>query len=278
MKWRLREYLAFLEREGYAPGTIRGRCYVLRRFEAARFDLDRFRDGMPESLMARHDQLLAVRAFLRWAEDARAETIALPPLPKSCPLRPPSPDDVRRLLRSVEGGTPVRVRDRAMFELIYSAGLRACEIRRLNLADVDLGAGVVTVVGKGGRMRRAPIGPSASAWIGTYLAGARPRLHPKGDELFVTWKGGPLAYTEVYAIVRRRAAGAETSARITPHALRRAAAAHCQAEGMNARALQELLGHADLKNLDRYTAFGLGELRRVMERFHPRGTMRVGRS
>ncbi len=186
------------------------------------------------------------------------------------PLPPPSREEVESFLASVEGAAPTDVRDRAMLELMYSSALRGCEVRRLRLGDIDLADGLVRVQGKGGHERVVPVGRIARAWIARYVAEGRPRLSPACDALFVTWRGRAFTIESFQEVMHRRAAGRS----ITGHALRRAAALHCLAEGMSARELQELLGHADLKNLERYTGLSRMELRRVLERLHPRWALR----
>jgi len=269
-------HLAHLAQAGYSPQTIYGRRRALARFLACGGCVERFRGGLPASLYSAHDELSHVRSFLTWAgREGEAEAIRLPRLPEPVPLTPPSRDDVRRFLAALVPRSPAGLRDRAIVELIYSSALRACEVRRLKLADVDLAKGVVRVRGKGGRERIAPLGAAASGWLSRYLASARPLLRPRTDSFFASGFGRPLDYTSVVTIFDRRRGRVTTSVKITAHALRRAAAAHCQAAGMNVRELQEFLGHADLKSIDRYTGVRLEELRAVLERCHPRCAMRL---
>jgi integrase/recombinase XerC len=141
--------------------------------------------------------------------------------------------------------------------------MRGCEVARLRLEDVDLAARVVRVHGKGGRERSAPLGKAAAEWLSRYLVDGRSSLNPTCDAFFAGATGRRL---EVAGIRARLVP-------LTPHDLRRAAAAHCQARGMNIREIQEFLGHADLNSTARYTGFDLAELRDIIERYHPRARL-----
>lgn len=158
-------------------------------------------------------------------------------------------------------------------ETIYSAGLRACEARRLVVSDVDLKDGVLRVQGKGGRERRSPLGPSALQWLVRYLEEGRPKLKPRSEALFVTKLGLPYSPSGMSIRLQHLADRVKTSARVTAHALRRGAAAHCQQAGMNIREVQELLGHLRLNTTIRYTGIERRELAEAIEKFHPRGLM-----
>lgn len=269
------EYLRHLEAAGFSVMEIYCRRRALALWKSCGYSLSRFRRRLSRSPHVSSRQLMTVRQFLRFAGRKReAEAIAIPSPPSPPPLRPPTPGEVRAILATRDGRTPRSMRDRAILEFLYSAGLRSCEVARLTMSDLDLERGLVRVHGKGGRERFAPIGPSAVAWVARYLAEGRPRLGPKGEEVFVTQFGRGYGRIGVSMLVRRMAAGAGNR-QLTAHALRRAAAAHCQREGMNLREVQEFLGHAKLETTVRYTGFAFGELKAVLDRLHPRSGMEV---
>ena len=275
---KVEEYLLHLARQGYARETLRDRGRVLRRVFRGRFRLDRFLSNLPENRHSRMFQLVTVRSFLRFiGRPEEAERI--PPMgrPDRPPLRPPSAQDVKTLLGSLDGHTPFSARDRAIVELIYSAGLRSCEVRRLELSSLDLGDRMLRVRGKGGKERTVPFGLQAAAWLSRYISQVRPALRPRTEALFVTRFG--LQFTQGGMSIRLQhlANRVRTSVRVTAHALRRAAAAHCQAAGMNLREIQELLGHAELDTTVRYTGITRRELAQVIVRVHPRSRMMVRR-
>lgn len=162
-------------------------------------------------------------------------------------------------------------------ETIYSAGIRACEVRRLLVSDVDFTDGVLRVQGKGGHERRSPLGRSALQWLVRYLEEARPKLKPRSEALFVTRYGLAFSPSGMSIRLQHLADGVPTTTvRVTAHALRRAAAAHCQQAGMSVREIQEFLGHLQLDTTIRYTGIGRRDLAQAVERFHPRGQMKHG--
>lgn len=264
MRRKIEEYLAHLAREGYAASTIRSRRETLALFRAAGCSIGRFRGLLSRGPHRARQELLDLKRFLVFAgRESKAEGIRLPRCPRPPPKRPPGVEEVRRLLASLDGRTPISMRDRALTELVYSSGLRGCEAVRLRLGDVDFAGRTLRVRGKGGHERVVPFGRPAAEWLMRYLAESRPRLRPRDESLFVGERGRDLDVPGIRERLRP----------LTAHALRRAAAAHCQARGMNLREIQELLGHADLKSTARYTGFDRSELRAVLEQRHPRARM-----
>jgi len=206
-------------------------------------------------------KLAAVRAFLRHSLGA-----ARVPDARLAPRRPrrlpdaPRGDEVERTLEALEGEEPIPLRNRALVELVYSAGLRSAEAVGLDLVDVDFEQELVHVrSGKGGKDRVVPLGEEAQHWLARYLRDARPAL-AKGanDALFLSASGRRLDTSTLRRIVPH------------PHRLRHAFATHLLDGGADLRTIQELLGHSSLSTTQVYSHVDARRLRRVYDRSHPR--------
>jgi integrase/recombinase XerD len=191
------------------------------------------------------------------------------------PMRIPrclSPEEVDRLLVCCDTADPVGLRDAALFELVYSCGLRASEATDLTLERVSLTEGIVRVMGKGSRERLVPVGGRATAMLQRYLAEARPSLARTGkpaDALFLGRLGRKLSRKTVWRAFKRLAALAGLDG--TAHTLRHSFATHLLSGGADLRSVQELLGHADIATTQIYTHVSQDALRRVHNTLHPRG-------
>jgi integrase/recombinase XerD len=168
---------------------------------------------------------------------------------------------------------PLVFRDRAMLELAYGAGLRVSEWIGIEVKDLMLEDAIVRVFGKGSKERLVPIGRSAIGAVGMYLRELRPRLE-KGEgkgKLFLNARGRPLSRMGAWGILRKyvELAGLRTS--VTPHTLRHSFATHLLEGGADLRAVQEMLGHADISTTQIYTHVDREYLRSVHRQFHPRG-------
>jgi integrase/recombinase XerD len=182
--------------------------------------------------------------------------------------------EVDRLLAQPTGDTPAALRDRALLELMYACGLRATEAIELEVGDVDLDAGLLRARGKGAKERLVPIGRSAVHALRLWLARGRPmlvgeRLEPR---LFVNRRGGALTRQGLYKIVQRHAKSAGLDKKMSPHTLRHTFATHLLAGGCDLRALQEMLGHADIATTQIYTHLSAERLKDVYFEAHPRAT------
>jgi integrase/recombinase XerD len=182
--------------------------------------------------------------------------------------------EIQRLLAAPRGGEPTGLRDRALLEVMYASGLRASETIGLELGDVDLRHGFLRARGKGSKERLVPLGSKAVAAINSYLRGGRPKLVGERQEskLFVNFRGGPLTRQGLYKIVQRHARAAGLSGRMSPHTLRHSFATHLLAGGCDLRAVQEMLGHADISTTQMYTHLSGDQLKKVYFRSHPRAT------
>ncbi len=180
--------------------------------------------------------------------------------------------EVQKLLAAPRGAEPTALRDRALLETMYACGLRASETIGLELADVDLQEGFLRARGKGSKERLVPLGRQAIAAISAYLRGGRPKLVGERHEprLFVNFRGGPLSRQGLYKIVRRHAREAGLAGQMSPHTLRHSFATHLLAGGCDLRAVQEMLGHADIATTQMYTHLSGEQLKDVYFRSHPR--------
>jgi integrase/recombinase XerD len=180
--------------------------------------------------------------------------------------------EVQQLLAAPRGDAPTVPRDRALLEVMYACGLRASETIGLELSDIDLRQGFLRARGKGSKERVVPLGRQAIAAISRYLRSARPKLVGERAEpkLFVNFRGGPLTRQGLYKIVQRHARAAGLSERMSPHTLRHSFATHLLAGGCDLRAVQEMIGHADISTTQVYTHLSGEQLKEVYFRAHPR--------
>jgi integrase/recombinase XerD len=211
--------------------------------------------------------LLEKRIAADPAEDLRAPR-AWPALPKYLDL-----DQVDRLLAQPDVSTPRGMRDKALIELLYATGLRVTELLSLKAADVNLDAGYLTCIGKGDKQRIVPLGHTAAEWVRRYIAEARPALlkSRRCAWLFVNAKGGTrLSRVGFWKILKDYGVKAGIPGDLSPHVLRHSFATHLLDRGADLRAIQMMLGHADLSTTQIYTHVLEARLRTVYDRFHPR--------
>lgn len=188
-----------------------------------------------------------------------------------------SRDEVARLLTAPRGTAPAALRDRAMLELMYACGLRASEAIDLTLRDVDLDAGVLRASGKGSKERLVPVGREAISAVRAWRERGRPALVGIAveDHLFVNQRGAGMTRQGLYKIVQRHAATAGLAGRMSPHTLRHTFATHLLAGGCDLRAVQEMLGHADVATTQIYTHLSADRLKDVYFDAHPRAKREV---
>jgi len=241
------------------------------------FLAQRKRDGLAASSVRL--ELVALRIFFRWLNARRhregdpAEPILAPRVDKRLPDTMNEPD-VKRLIESVNGQTPLDRRDRAILELFYAAGLRLSELTNARLENLDTEEGFIRVTGKGNKTRLAPVGKAALVALQVYLDHARPVLVKARTEswIFISRRGGQLSIERVQELLKERAAQAGMDpARIHPHLLRHSFATHLLSHGADLRVIQEMLGHADIATTQIYTHVDDRRLKAVHKQFHPRG-------
>ncbi len=249
----LGQFAAWLSARGLALDDVDVR--VLSDYAA---DLGRRRPKLAPASIGR--KLSAVRSLLRFAlGPARVPDANLAPKrPHRLPVAP-KPQEIDALLESLARKGPLGLRDRALVELVYSAGLRSAEAVGLDLQDVDFDQELIHVRGKGGKERTVPLGEEAAYRLGLYLRDGRPQL-VRGAE------------NAVFVSARGRRLDTSTLRRLTPnpHRLRHAFATHLLEGGADLRVIQELLGHSSLSTTQIYSHVDGRRLRRVYDRAHPR--------
>ena len=242
------DYLAMRTREGYSPRSNSRLLSALRAFYAH-----------------------AVRLRLR-GDDPTA-LLEPPKLPRSLP-KALAESEIDALLAAPDTASPAGLRDRAMLELMYAAGLRVSELVTLPATAVNLRQGVLRVTGKGSKERLVPLGEEAQHWLQRYLDQARPRLAGKRAlaPLFLNTSGEAPTRQQFWQLVKRYAgvAGIDPK-RISPHGLRHSFATHLLNRGADLRALQLLLGHASLSTTQIYTLVAREHLQKLHAKHHPRG-------
>jgi integrase/recombinase XerD len=246
----LESWLASMRAEGLAPSTIARRVSAVRAY-------------------FRHLVLIGMR------EENPAASLKLPRRARTLP-RALSPAETERLIDAATGTTPRALRDRALVELLYGAGLRVSEAVGLEKTGVAIEDRVVRVLGKGGKERLVPLGRPAAEAVRRYLALGRPHLDRRyRPELFLNARGGALTRAGAFLILRKLAdrAGLEPG-RVHPHLLRHSFATHLLEGGADLRSVQEMLGHADLGTTERYTHVSDRRRREVYFQAHPHARRR----
>ena len=232
--------------------------------------------GLGPRSRARH--LVTIRGFYRFLvrekilETNPAQMVDLPKVGRKLP-NVFEVDEVVRLLEAPDASKPLGVRDTAMLELLYAAGLRVSELIKVGIANINLEACFVRVLGKGSKERVVPIGQVAMKKIDAYLASGRPVLL-KGRPspyLFVTRSATPMTRQGFWKLLKQYAQKAGLSHKITPHALRHSFATHLLKRGADLRSVQVMLGHVDISTTQIYTHVAQERLKAVHTQYHPRG-------
>jgi len=223
--------------------------------------------------------LSAIKSFFRFlASEGEisvnpARLVDSPRIPRTLPDTM-TVAEVERLLENVAPTSPLGLRDRAMLELMYGTGVRVSELVSLKLLDIYLEAGFVRVFGKGSKERLVPFGGKAEKALRDYLREGRPKIFSQkrtdSPYLFLNARGRPLTRQGFWKILKRYAAKAGLSRRITPHSLRHSFASHLLEGGADLRSVQAMLGHADISTTQIYTHVTRERLRQVHEACHPR--------
>jgi integrase/recombinase XerD len=223
-------------------------------------------------------RLTVFKRYFRWA--LRERRIGADPTLKlqaaKQALRVPktlSEVQVERLLGAPAVDTPLGLRDRTMLELMYASGLRVSELVTLKTFHASMSEGVLRVLGKGNKERLVPFGEVARQWIVRYLAEARPVIlgGQQTEDLFVTQRGAGMSRVMFWMIVKKHAQAANITAPLSPHTLRHAFATHLLNHGADLRAVQMLLGHADISTTTIYTHVARERLKQLHAQHHPRG-------
>ena len=284
---RVERRLAALTIESYARDlaalaafarTSRRPIEKLDRHALEQFVRDQITRGLSPRSVAR--EVAAIRGFYRFLvierqlEHSPADDLqpprAWPALPTFLSL-----EEVDALLANPDVATPLGLRDRAMFELLYATGMRVSELVGVRGADLHLEEHYLTCIGKGNKERLIPIGRQAAEWVTQYQKKARAELvaRAKGKgstRLFVNARGGSLSRVGFWKILKRHGAAAGLPRTLSPHVVRHSFATHLLDRGADLRAIQMMLGHADLSTTQIYTHVLEARLKAVYTRFHPR--------
>ncbi len=277
-----------------SANTVEAYGFDMRRFtsylRSAEVDLPAFsRSDLVSFLSALRDKGLSARSAARHVSTVRSffrylvREGFLPVNPVADARGPktgrPLPQylthsEVERLLSAPDRSTPEGLRDRAMLELMYASGLRATEVVSLRLENVDGSAGFLRVVGKGGKERVVPVAQPALDTLAEYVKHGRPRFLRKkgaGNLLFLSRLGRPITRQTLWTRIGRWAREAGIRGPISPHTLRHSFAGHLLAGGADLRAVQAMLGHADISTTQIYTHVSAERLREIHRKHHPRG-------
>ena len=274
----LRRYLEFLaKRDITEPGQVEEA--TIRSFVAS-LSAATYGEGEDErpyraSSVAR--TLSSVRSFHRFmvrdgvADRDPAGGVSQPKLPRALP-RPLTVEEVTRLLEAPDPATPVGIRDRAILELLYGAGLRISELVGLDVDDVDLDPGSVRVLGKGGKEREVPLGRYGREAVQAYVTRTRPEFASAKSRgaLFLNQRGGRLTRQSCARLLAAHVSTADIDRRVSLHTLRHSFATHLLEGGADVRVVQELLGHASVATTQIYTLVTREHLREVYYASHPR--------
>lgn len=239
-------YLMYLRKQGKATATIARRLAALKAFY----------------------QFLVKENYV--AKDPTGE-LSSPKLERKLP-KVLTVEEVERLLSQPDATGSAGKRDKAMLELLYATGIRVSELVNLDVSDIDLKEGFTRCMGKGSKERVVPMGEMAIAALRSYLENARLKLiaEPKEKAVFVNHHGKRLTRQGFWKIVKKYAAQAQISKEITPHTLRHSFATHLLENGADIRAVQEMLGHADISTTQIYTHVTKDRLKDVYAKSHPR--------
>lgn len=243
----LRSYAAGLARDGMDPRSIQRHISALRRYFAYLLDDGRIRTNPTDGLKA-------------------------PRVRRKLPLTL-DPDQVLQLLE-IPGDKPLDLRDRALLELCYSSGLRVSELADACWHRLDAAEGLIRVIGKGDKERIVPVGRHALAALARWRDCARDLPQPERDWIFTTLKGKPLGVRAIQKRVAQRARSQGLDCHVHPHQLRHSFASHILESSGDLRAVQELLGHANLSTTQIYTHLDFQHLAEVYDRTHPRARQR----
>jgi integrase/recombinase XerC len=223
-------------------------------------------------------KISAARSFVKYLRKEgglRIDPFAAVPLPKKQARLPKflTETEIEALLEQTPSSAKDwQLRDRALLELLYSSGLRRSEVSALNVGDVDLLAGVVRVFGKGSKERMVPVGSAAARCLRDYLASrGRPE---SGEPLFTNGRGGRLTHDGVAFVFRRWVRASSLLKSVSPHVFRHTFATHLLNKGCDLRAVQEMLGHANLATTQVYTHLSLEKLKQVYQDCHPEADAR----
>ncbi|MEF2229913.1 MAG: site-specific tyrosine recombinase XerD [Pseudodesulfovibrio sp.] len=232
--------------------------------------------GLKNRSLARH--LSSLRGFFafavqeKWYKEDPGKLLDNPKLPKKLPEFL-TRQEISRVLALPDSSIPLGLRDRAMLEVLYAAGLRVSELIGMRVLDYDPQVGLLKVFGKGSKERLVPIHFTAQKILNTYMETTRPSFNPSEDLMFLNRSGKGLTRQGVWKLIKKYALQAGIRRSISPHTFRHSFATHLLEGGADLRTVQLLLGHADISATEIYTHIQAGRLKAMHQQFHPRSGM-----
>lgn len=266
----LNRFIGYLEEKGTKE------IKEVSKVEIRGFLLSLKRMGLSSKTVAR--VLVSIRGLFRFLNEEAilkadpSEEIESPKIAKTLP-EVLSLNEVEKLLEQPDPKHSQGMRDRAMLEILYATGMRVSELVRLQIDHVHLEAGYVLLYGKGSKERIVPIGHEAMKWVEIYLKEARPKLLRKRESpfVFVNRSGKPMSRQQFWKSLKTYGRKALIQKRITPHLLRHCFASHLLERGADLRSVQLMLGHVDISTTQIYTHVTGERLKKIHQRYHPRG-------
>ena len=265
----LRQFVAYLQQAGYdSLAEVHSHTLVdyLRKLQ---------QEGLKPTSVTR--KLAAIRSFFQYLLRDRqlkadpSETIDSLKTPQRLP-KVLSEKEIVRLLEQPGAATSANLRDKAMLELMYATGVRVSELVNLKIGDINMEMGYIRCFGKGSKERIVPVGSSAQLALQNYLNRARPKIVRRAteDTLFLNHHGRKLSRQGFWQIIQAAARRVDIKVTVTPHMLRHSFATHLLEHGADLRAVQEMLGHADISTTQIYTHVTRSRLKEVYDKAHPR--------
>jgi integrase/recombinase XerD len=265
----LASLLAFLEEKSFRLEDLTERTlFLYLTYLRAR--------GLQSRSLARH--LSSLRGFFafaldqRWYKEDPGHLLENPKLPKKLPEFL-TREEMARVLALPDTATRLGMRDQAMLELLYAAGLRVSELIEMKVLDYDAQTGLLRVFGKGAKERLVPIHYTAQDVLGRYLLNTRPAFRPAADFMFLNRSGKGLTRQGVWKLIKTYADKAGIKRSISPHTFRHSFATHLLEGGADLRTVQMLLGHSDISATEIYTHIQAGRLKSIHQQYHPRSSM-----
>ncbi|MDF2718993.1 MAG: xerD [Paenibacillus sp.] len=268
------QYLEYIDKQGVRSLTETGKFHIVQYLQELK------RLGRAPATLSRN--IVSIRAFYQFlvkerliVQDPSAQ-METPKLEKRLP-KVLSVEEVERLLGTQETTAASGMRDKAMLELLYATGIRVSELISLNVGHVNIGMGFIHCTGKGSKERIIPLGRIAAVWLEQYIDSVRPQLlrqEKQEEALFINHLGTRLTRQGFWKIIKRYAREAGIDKEITPHTLRHSFATHLLENGADLRAVQEMLGHADISTTQVYTHVTKSRMKEIYDRTHPRANMK----
>ncbi len=267
----LQRYLLFLEKNQNVNDLEKVRQKHIRNFIRALNDIHL----APSSISRTFSSIRSYHAFLsseKLVSHNPSQLLDTPKLPRKLP-QVLTVEEIDAILNSVDVSRPMGLRDVALLEVLYSAGLRVSEVCGLKVTDLLFDSEMIRVLGKGNKERLVPVGPRGMARLDDYLKHLRPSLARRGANLgtiFLSRNGRPLTRMMVWVILKKWVETAGISKKVSPHTFRHSFATHLLEGGADLRAVQEMLGHADISTTQIYTHLDKEYLKEVHRTYHPR--------